>query len=44
MKFIVEALHEDLNRIKIKPPSHNIEIPKKISGNLSAIVKFFMKI
>jgi hypothetical protein len=37
-KFILEALHEELNRVKYKPPTRKVEISRKISGNLHAIV------
>jgi len=40
MRFLIESLHEDLNRIKVKPPSQNdIEIPRTMINNINFIVK-----
>ncbi|CDW80211.1 mitochondrial carnitine acylcarnitine carrier protein cacl-like [Stylonychia lemnae] len=38
MRFLIECLHEDLNRIKIKPPTQNdIEIPRTMLNNINFI-------
>lgn len=38
MRFLVEALHEELNRIKVKPPSYEIEYHPFYKENLPVIV------
>jgi len=38
LKFLLEALHEELNRIKFKPPTRKIHVWPEIKENLSAIV------